>query len=176
MPALDCDGSSMIEIGVFAHEFGHAFGLPDLYDTARTPRAQGVGNWDLMSAGSWGGDDRTPQKLAHMSAWSKEFLGWVSPSEVSADRTRVKLRNVEQFPEVLRVSVSPDFYYLVEFRNKVSFDSSLTGPGVLVWQINDAVVRIGLVNNSVNADQNNQGVYLLQADGKGELNDVSKRN
>jgi M6 family metalloprotease-like protein len=54
MPALDCDGKSMIEIGVFAHEFGHAFELPDLYDTQQTPVSQGVGNWDLMGAGSWG--------------------------------------------------------------------------------------------------------------------------
>ncbi|RMG63697.1 MAG: hypothetical protein D6722_17425, partial [Bacteroidetes bacterium] len=29
-PALSCSGD-MIEIGIFCHEFGHAFGLPDLY-------------------------------------------------------------------------------------------------------------------------------------------------
>ena len=38
-------------VGVFAHEFGHDLGLPDLYDTAGGDN--GTGYWTLMSAGSW---------------------------------------------------------------------------------------------------------------------------
>ena len=52
-----CDGTTMIQIGVFAHEFGHAFGLPDLYDTDDANGvSEGAGNWCLMASGSWGGD------------------------------------------------------------------------------------------------------------------------
>ena len=69
MPALACDNATMIQIGVFAHEFGHAFGLPDLYDTDNTNgKSAGLGTWCLMASGSWGGrwkPSRTP--LAHVT-------------------------------------------------------------------------------------------------------------
>ena len=50
-PELYGTGTSISTIGVFAHEFGHALGLPDLYDTDYT--SEGVGNWSLMAGGSW---------------------------------------------------------------------------------------------------------------------------
>jgi len=86
VPALDCDGVHMSPIGVVAHEFGHAFGLPDLYDLSQPPLTTvgGVGNWDLMATGGWGGDDISPQLPADMSAWSKEFLKWLQPLPVTA--------------------------------------------------------------------------------------------
>lgn len=59
VPALDCDGVHPSPIGVVAHEFGHAFGLPDLYDLSPAPLTTvgGVGDWDLMATGGWGGND-----------------------------------------------------------------------------------------------------------------------
>jgi immune inhibitor A len=64
-------------VGVFAHEFGHDLGLPDLYDTAGGEN--GTGFWTLMSSGSWASDD--PNAIGtnpvHMGAWEKNVLGWV---------------------------------------------------------------------------------------------------
>jgi M6 family metalloprotease-like protein len=41
-------------MGVYCHEIGHTiFGLPDLYDLDNS--SYGVGNWSLMSYGSWNG-------------------------------------------------------------------------------------------------------------------------
>ena len=62
-------GTAPPTIGVFCHEYGHALGLPDLYDT--TIASQGVGKWSLMGAGTWNGVKRAGDCPAHLDAWSK---------------------------------------------------------------------------------------------------------
>jgi M6 family metalloprotease-like protein len=178
VPAVACDGRTMIEIGVFTHEFGHSLGLPDLYDTGRPrPRSQGIGAWGLMGAGEWGGDGFTaPHRPTHMSPWSKAELGWVNPLTVSADTRGIRLKPIETSADVLRVNVSEDVYYLIEYRSKTLFDDALTGPGVLVWRINEAVLRTGGAVNRVNVDPDSPGVYVVQADGKRDLDDAAKTN
>lgn len=176
MPALACDGSTMIQIGVFAHEFGHAFGLPDLYDTDPDDGdSEGIGNWCLMAGGSWGGDGASPDQPVHMSAWSKEFLGWVSPNTVTADQSPASLTSVEDNAAVLKVPISATQWYLVENRQKKLFDGKLPAAGLLVWKINQTVVTSGLANNTVNADENNKGVDLEEADGLAHLDSGANR-
>lgn len=74
-------------VGVFAHEFGHDLGLPDLYDTTGGSE-NGTGFWTLMSSGSWASDspDAIGDKPVHMGAWEKLALGWID-----ADLARVSL-------------------------------------------------------------------------------------
>ena len=75
-PSLSCSGGALSPIGVFTHELGHAFGLPDLYDTdTSNGKHAGAGNWELMASGSWGCDNASPSTPCHMGAWSKEVLG-----------------------------------------------------------------------------------------------------
>ena len=64
-------------VGVFAHEYGHDLGLPDLYDTSGAGDSA-VDFWDLMTSGS----HRGPifQSLpTHMGLWDKWVLGWADP-------------------------------------------------------------------------------------------------
>jgi immune inhibitor A len=71
-------------VGVFAHEFGHDLGLPDLYDTSgNTGGAENsTGFWTLMSSGSYGNtgrpEDGIGTKPIHMGAWEKLQLGWLT--------------------------------------------------------------------------------------------------
>ncbi|HEY1178035.1 MAG TPA: immune inhibitor A domain-containing protein [Phytomonospora sp.] len=64
-------------LGVFAHEYAHDLGLPDLYDTKGGNN--GTGNWTLMSAGSWLGEgkDRIGEVPGFMGPWEKLYLGWL---------------------------------------------------------------------------------------------------
>ena len=64
-------------LGVFAHEFGHDLGLPDLYDTAGGDN--GTGFWTLMSAGSWLNHGTTDigTTPGYMGPWEKLQLGWL---------------------------------------------------------------------------------------------------
>lgn len=98
-PILNCNNVSLIDIGVFCHEFGHAFGLPDLYDT--DGGSQGVGHWCLMGSGNY----NTPTNPAHMSAWSKSHLGWVNVVTVPATPTPFNVFDVETNRDVYRLDV-----------------------------------------------------------------------
>ncbi|MBX6357117.1 MAG: immune inhibitor A [Micromonosporaceae bacterium] len=64
-------------VGVFAHEYGHDLGLPDLYDTGSGGDSD-VDFWDLMAAGSHTGPvfQGIP---THMGLWDKFVLGWADP-------------------------------------------------------------------------------------------------
>lgn len=65
-------------LGVFAHEYGHDLGLPDLYDTSGGGE-NSTGFWSLMSSGSWlgRGKDSIGDLPGDMTAWDKLQLGWL---------------------------------------------------------------------------------------------------
>ncbi|MFD1934247.1 immune inhibitor A domain-containing protein [Nonomuraea mangrovi] len=64
-------------VGVFAHEYGHDLGLPDLYDTSGAA-SSAVDFWDLMAAGSHAGPLYQAMP-SHMGLWAKWVLGWADP-------------------------------------------------------------------------------------------------
>ncbi len=89
-------------VGVFAHEFGHDLGLPDLYDTSgNTGGAENsTGFWTLYSSGSYGSSgkpaDGIGTKPIHMSAYEKLFLGWSNYRVVNfGDKANVTLGPAE---------------------------------------------------------------------------------
>jgi immune inhibitor A len=69
------------ELGVYAHEFCHLLGLPDLYDADTGLPV--VGRFCLMDEGVWNGPQFSAGSVpSHLSAPMKYFLGWISPEEV----------------------------------------------------------------------------------------------
>ncbi|MEU2159451.1 immune inhibitor A domain-containing protein, partial [Streptomyces sp. NPDC019396] len=73
-------------LGVFAHEYGHDLGLPDLYDTSGGDNSTGF--WSLMSSGSWlgTGKDSIGDMPGDMDAWSKLQLGWLNYTKAKAGK------------------------------------------------------------------------------------------
>ncbi len=155
----EVQGNGLVTMGVFGHEFGHALGLPDLYDTDYS--SDGVGYWSMMSGGSWGGGGTSP---VHFDAWSKYQLGWVDPIVLTDDTTNVSFSPVENTPEVMRLwtaGMTGNEYFLLENRQRVGFDVSLPGEGLLIWHIDDSI-------NS-NSNEWHKKVALVQADGRMDL-------
>jgi len=64
-------------VGVFAHEYGHDLGLPDLYDYTGE---NSTGFWTLMSSGSWlsQNDYEIGSEPGHLGVWEKFQLGWLN--------------------------------------------------------------------------------------------------
>ncbi len=171
-PLLACDGEDISEIGTFAHEMGHAFGLPDLYRTGEGAFFSGAGNWDLMGTGGWGCRGGAPEQPCHMGAWSKSALGWLTVEDVAADVDEiVTLEPVHTSRRVLRVPArdGSNEYILLENRQRLGSDTSLPEPGLLIWHIDDDVLAANWPPNSVNRDPSRMGVWLRQADGRDDL-------
>jgi M6 family metalloprotease-like protein len=172
-PAYACGGTGLNEIGVFTHELGHAFGLPDLYDTSDSDgKHQGVGNWDLMATGSWGCNGASPDFPCHLGAWSKMVMGWVDAQAISPDTDvgAVTLPGVETSKKILRIDAADGSreFYLLENRQRVGFDSQLYNDGMLVWRVSQDIVDATWGANEVNAHPR-LGVWIREADGLNEL-------
>jgi M6 family metalloprotease-like protein len=166
--------SGMIEIGVFCHEYGHALGLPDLYDTGG--EGEGIGRWGLMSSGSWGSDGSSPERPVQFCAWSKCYLGWLTPVVVRADGVQ-ELPAVELSASVLQLwsGGSPGAeYFLVENRQKLLNDAGLPAAGLNIWHIDESIIADGWFANTVNAGAV-YGVALEQADGLDQLRTGANR-
>jgi len=83
-------------LGVFAHEFGHDLGLPDLYDTNGGDNSTAF--WTLMSGGSWlnHGTDSIGTTPGYMGPWEKLQLGWLDYKTVPfGEDTSVKLSQAD---------------------------------------------------------------------------------
>jgi immune inhibitor A len=157
---------ALVNMGVFAHEFGHNLGLPDLYDTDYS--SYGLGYWSVMAQGSWNNGGKSP---AHFDAWCKYKLGFSTVDQLAVNQTNVEIPKAETSPVSYRLWTSGtggSQYFLVENRQKVSFDYHLPGDGLLIYHVDE---------NGSNDDEWCPGdpptphyeVALEQADGGFEL-------
>ena len=175
----DCYTNTIRPIGVYAHEFGHILGLPDLYDRDDSDGgSEGIGEWCLMASGSWLG--WAGDQPAHMSSWCKLEMGWMEPTLLSEDETSVEIRQLETNPFVLKIwedDYSWSRYFLVENRQAVGFDSDLNGTGILIYHV-DENQRYGSnrwSSGSVNDDETHKLVDLEEADGNDDMDNEQNR-
>lgn len=65
----------LMGMGVLCHEFSHALGLPDFYDTWNgTTYPSPFGGWDVMDYGGYRYDSYAPEGY---TAYEKSFMGWL---------------------------------------------------------------------------------------------------
>ncbi|MFF8245613.1 immune inhibitor A domain-containing protein [Streptomyces griseus] len=85
-------------LGVFAHEYAHDLGLPDLYDTSGGGE-NSVGFWSLMSAGSWlgTGEGEIGNLPGDMTSWDKLQLGWLDYDKAKAGKTSLHKLGVSEY-------------------------------------------------------------------------------
>ncbi|MBI4848652.1 MAG: M6 family metalloprotease domain-containing protein [Nitrospirae bacterium] len=172
-------GGAISTIGVFAHEYGHALGLPDLYDTDQS--SFGIGYWSLMASGSWNKVTRAGDSPAHLDAWSKYFLRWVRPTPVTGTLISEPIEQAAYNADVYQFRTGSPLsgeYFLVENRQKAGFDAGLPGEGLLIWHIDGNTIARKMNLNTVNNDECpvgsscqilHYGVSLVQADNQKDL-------
>ncbi len=165
--------SALITVGVFAHEFGHVLGLPDLYDYDYS--TYGLGMFCLMAAGSWGRQNETDlpgSSPSHPCVWAKYQLGWLSPTALERigiskleDQSIVCAATNEIGYRLLENPGGADWslnggigeYFMVENRFRTGFDKSLPGDGLLILHVDENITN--------NDNESHPLVGIMQADG-----------
>jgi immune inhibitor A len=167
----------MGEVGVYAHEFCHLLGLPDLYDTETGLPV--VGRFCLMDEGTWNGPQMSAGSVpSHLSAPMKYFLGWLDPDEVclgcggpeSINDARIDPAGI--FDSAYRLLGNPDGvdwsrdgtgsgeYFVLENRqsNRGYYEAYLPASGLVIWRVDEGRPD----NNDIQAPL----VTIIQADGE----------
>lgn len=186
MPQTDSqDGYTIDPLGVYVHEFGHWLGLPDLYCTSTfcpVTGPDGAGKWSLMGDGIYTSDCPNQgtavcpygNSPAHLDAWSKVFLGWVTPETVvpPADFGIYTFPPVENSPNIFKIQASSSTdkeYFLLENRQLTGYDKGLPGHGLLIWLIDELVIENNFATNTINNNKFRPGVKLIEADNDWKL-------
>lgn len=159
----------MTGIGTFCHEFGHALGLPDMYDTNGEADGRGdtPGYWDIMDY-QFMYDGYRPTSY---SAYERSMLGWlpIRPLTENGAYTLIPLDDMAAEGSLQAVCVvnpqNPSEYFIFENRRKSDFyASSYLGEGMLVWHIDYSETLWN--QNLVNTDATLQHVQVVPADGQ----------
>ena len=186
-------------IGMFAHEFAHMMGLPDLYKKAN---GGAVGNWGLMSGGAYVGDQDYPSDFI---AYSKAVVGWIKPEELYKENDgttytiQPSYKNKSNFYQI-NSRFGQDYFILENRHNGLPSnvkdgqqyshqgnDTRLpfatkkdgTGGGLLIWHLNE---RLADVSNRYNFLPNDSegfsygGVMLEEADGLDAIKNGDENN
>jgi hypothetical protein len=156
--------SGIVGIGVFCHEFGHALGLPDLYDTGGA--GAGLGNASLMAGGGWGGNGSDSRYPAHLDAWSKADLGWLAPTTVTANGN-YSVKSIETNQSCYRLKPlgsTATQYFLIENRQHTGFDKTLFDTGIFIYHIDESIIASYRGSNTINVNTHAYGVALEEAD------------
>ena len=155
------EGTTLDGIGAACHEFSHCLGYPDFYDTSSSGSNFAMAYWDLMSAGSYNNNSRTP---AGYTSYEKWMAGWLEPVELKEETQVTGMKPLAEVPEayILYNEANRDEFYLLENRQPVAFDAKLYGHGMLVLHVD---YDKGMWNaNNVNTDPSHQRMNIIPAD------------
>lgn len=149
-------GPFPVQTGVYAHEFGHALGLPDFYDTVYT--SEGVGNYSMMAGGSWMRYPNKPEyggnSPTHFDPFSKIFLGWANPIEVKPGEVKeitlpaANLATADNGIVKMEVPGSNGTeYFLFENMQQDGFNKGMVrqgedAHGLVAWHVDENIINL----------------------------------
>ena len=148
-------------IGTICHEFTHALGLMDLYDTnyAQDGQANDPAEWDLMAGGCYMNYSRTP---VGFSLWERYRLGFADPEEIDEKRTGYSLQPLNTSNTGYWLpSPNGNEIFMLENRQKTGWDAYLPGHGLLITRVE--YYRSRWSSNTINADASHMYYEILRA-------------
>lgn len=170
------DNNTLMGMGVFCHEFGHALGLPDFYVTDYSyDNDAPFGFWSIMDEGGYIRQGRAP---IGYTAYERSCLGWLDIPELT-DKSYIKLMPTESDHSDVAVLIrnpnNKKEYFILENRSSASTwypetcsdsyssNTNTFSPGLLVTHI--AYDKRAWEENEVNNIQDSKRAYVVTANG-----------
>ncbi len=137
----------MVGIGTACHEFGHAMGLPDFYDTDYETNGQAAAlyeSFSLMDGGAYNNEGRTPP---YLNIVERIMLGWVDKAtalqEISASGGYI-LRPVTENKAYKTPTDQDGEYFIYECRIDEGWDAELPAYGMLVYRVDESSRKVSI--------------------------------
>lgn len=169
-------GAKMSNIGTFCHEFGHAIGLPDWYDT-NDNGCLGLSYTSIMNSGNYLNESATPPTHNALERW---LLGWTFPKELNATGSYEMLHVSKNDTYIMWANKDQTECFLFEARPKganFSWDKYLNegypslqgyagGDGMLVYHVDwSGRYYSNWQNHEINTIKSHECARIFGADG-----------
>ncbi len=153
-------------IALFCHEFSHALGLPDFYDTTGGQRGKTMNYWDLMDYGQYYQNGYRPVQY---TAYERSYMGWLPVKELGTEAqfctllpTDGQLGSEQPRAYVIRNAEDANEYYLLENRAKNTWNTSTIGTGLFITHV--TYNSSNWSNNRVNTSSTLHRMEFISAD------------
>ena len=141
---------TMCGIGTACHEFGHAMGLPDFYDTdydTKNGLSAGMFCFSTMDSGSYNNDGRTPP---YFTIEERIMLGWIdedSFQEFTSSGTYT-IGSVDNNVAYKTPTDKDGEYFVYECRGSNGWDAGLPAHGLIVTHVDKSNRYVTIYNGS----------------------------
>ena len=135
----------MCGIGTACHEFAHAMGLPDFYDTDYDTNgiAAGLFAFSTMDSGPYNNEGRTPP---YFNIEERIMLGWLDDSarQVFPKAGVYTLSTVDDNVAYMTPTEKEGEYFLYECRGSNGWDAALPAHGLIVYHVDKSDNKVGV--------------------------------
>lgn len=146
-------------IGCFCHEFSHALGIPDFYDSGGSAV---LGAWSIMDYGSYNNYGYSPTGYLAFERYSMSWMD-LDPIESPGNYT---LDQLERSGHAFCFTTdTPDQFIILENKSNSGWNAGLPGSGLLVTSV--SYNRTDWFNNDPNSTTK-KGFAIIPADGNVE--------
>ena len=173
-------------IGTACHEFGHAMGLPDMYDTNENTNgnAGGLYDYSTMCSGSYNNEGRTPP---YFNIEERILLGWLDESALQEfpSSGTYTLGSVNGDVAYKSPTDMDGEYFLYECRSKQGWDAYIPEAGLIVYHVDKSSRKVQVsstsipaitlwenwtIYNALNANGSHPCFYVVPAGSQSSLN------
>lgn len=133
----ELDGRGKLDgIGTICHEFGHAMGMPDFYDTdySTNGTCRTLGSYSLMDSGCYNNSGWTPP---YLNFEERMCLGWLTESDLPtlSANGEYSLAPINENEAYKSLTDMEGEYFLYESRGSGKWDKHVPAAGLVVYHV-----------------------------------------